>query len=73
MEVHRLELQVLATAIGTATATWDPSYIHNLHHSSWQLWNLNPLREARDQIHILMDTSSSLQLSHTRNFQFVGL
>ena len=29
----------------------------NLHHSSWQCWFLNPLSKARDQTHILMDTS----------------
>ena len=29
----------------------------NLHHSSWQWWILNPLMEARDQTHILMDTN----------------
>ena len=26
-----------------------------LHHSSWQRWILNPLSEARDQTHNLMD------------------
>ena len=29
----------------------------HLHHSSWQHWILNPLREARDRTHVLMDTS----------------
>ena len=28
-----------------------------LHHSSWQCWILDPLCEARDSTHILMDTS----------------
>ena len=39
----------------TATATWDPSHIFNLHHSSRQRQVLNPLSEARDQTHILME------------------
>ena len=50
MEVPRLgvelELQLLAYTI--ATAMWDPSFIFNLHHSSWQLQILNPLSGARD-------------------------
>ena len=28
-----------------------------LHHSSWQRWIPDPLREAKDQTHILMDTN----------------
>ena len=55
MEVSRLgvksELQLLAYT--TVTATRDLS----LHHSSWQRRSLNPLSEARDQTHALMDTS----------------
>ena len=43
-----LQLQVYATA----TATLDLSCICNLCHSLWQCWILNPLSEARDQIHI---------------------
>ena len=58
-EVPRLgvesELQVLAYA--TATATWDPNLICDLHHTSWQLWILNPLSEARECTLVLMDTS----------------
>ena len=49
------ELQPLAYT--TATATPDPSYICNLHHSSRQCQILNPLRETRDQTCILMDPS----------------
>ena len=46
------ELQL--PAYTTATASWDLSCIFNLHHSSrWRI--LNPLREARDQTHVLMD------------------
>ena len=40
----------------TATAIWDPSRVCDPHHSSWQ-WRIpDPLSEARDQTHILMDT-----------------
>ena len=59
MEVPRLEvkseLQLLAHA--TATATWDPSRVCNLHHSSGEYQILNPLSGARDRTLILMDTS----------------
>ena len=61
-----LELQLLAYT--TATATPDLSLIWNLHHSSWQHWILNPLDEAKDRTHILMDTSWVLNLlSHSGN------
>ena len=52
--VVKLELQLLAYA--TAIATPDPSHICNLYHSLWQCWILNPLREAKDHTHMLMDT-----------------
>ena len=59
MEVPRLgaelELQLLTHA--TATATRDLSQVCDLHHSSQQYQILNPLSEATDQTHILMDTS----------------
>ena len=59
MEVLRIgvqsELHLLAYA--TATATQDPSCICDLHHSSQQHQILNPLSEARDWTHVLMDTS----------------
>ena len=57
MEVSRLgaESELQPPAYTTATATWNPSQICELHHSSWQPGILNPLREARDQTHILMD------------------
>ena len=60
MEVPRLGvyLELQLPAYTTATATPDPSHVCDLHHSSWQLWLLNPLSEARDQIRILTDTSS---------------
>ena len=44
-------------AYATATATWDPSHIHNLHHSSSQCRVPNPLSEAGNWTWILMDTS----------------
>ena len=59
MEVPKLgvesELQLLAYT--TATATPDPSLVCNLHPSSRQCQILNPLSQARDRIHILMDLS----------------
>ena len=39
------------------TATADLSRICDLHHSSWQHQFLDPLSEAGDGAHILMDTS----------------
>ena len=44
MEVPRLGVEL------------DPSHVCNLYHSSWQRRIFNPLSEARDQTHILMDT-----------------
>ena len=59
MEVPRLEVESELQLPGytTATATWDPSRVYSLHHSSWQRWILNPLSEARDQTRVLMDTT----------------
>ena len=62
MKVLRLgiesELQLLAYT--TATGTQDPSHVCNPHH--------NPLGRARDQTHVLMDTSwVPNTLSHNRN------
>ena len=50
MEIPRLgvQLELQLPAYTTATATPDPSHVCNLHHSSRQLWLLNPLGEARD-------------------------
>ena len=54
MEVPRLgvklELQLPAYALNLSCVC-DP------HHSSWKHKILNPLSKARDQTHILMDTS----------------
>ena len=59
MEVPRLgvqlELQLLAYT--SATATWNLSHVCDLHHSSQKHQILNPLRETRDQTHVLMDAS----------------
>ena len=59
MERPRLWGQNAATAAGytTATATRDPTRIYDLYHSSWQLQILNPLIQARDQTHVLVNTS----------------
>ena len=50
MEVPRLgvELELQLPACTTATATLDPSHIHDLHHSSQQRQILNPLIRAGD-------------------------
>ena len=50
MEVPRLgvESELQLPAYTTATATWDPSHVCDLHHSSLQHQILNPLSEARD-------------------------
>ena len=59
MEVPRLgfESELQLPAYTTATAMLDLNHVCDLHHSSWQYWILNPLSEARDQTHILMNTS----------------
>ena len=60
MEVPRLivELELQLLAYTTATAMRDLSRICYLHHSSRQHQILiNPLSEARDGTHILMDPS----------------
>ena len=59
MELPRLgvESELQLQAYTTATAMPDLSHVCNLHHSLQQHWILNPLREARDQTSILMDTS----------------
>ena len=57
MEVHRLRDKSGLQLPAYTTATRDPSCICDLHHSSWQHWNLNPLRKARDQNLTFMDTS----------------
>ena len=59
MEVPSLEFEseLQLPAYAPATASQDLSRLCHLHHSSWQHQILNPLTEARDQTHTLMDTS----------------
>ena len=67
----RVESELQLPAYTTATATQDLSRVCNLHHSSQQLWILNPLSKARDQTFSFMDTSWVLNLlSHNGNFNF---
>ena len=64
------ELQWLAYI--TAMATWDVSRICDLHPAHSNTGSFNPLSEARDRTHILMDTGWVLHpLSHTENSQDV--
>ena len=58
MEVPRLgtELELQLPAYTTAMATPDPSRICNLRLSLWQPQIFNPLSEARDWTHILIET-----------------
>ena len=70
MEVPKLgaELELQLPAYTTATTMPYPRCIYNLHHNSWQRQALNPLSEARDGTHILMDTSQVCNLlSHSEN------
>ena len=70
MEVPRLgvRLDLQLPAYTMAIAIWDLSLICDLYHSSQQRWILNPLSEAKDRTHMLMDTSRVLNLlSHKRN------
>ena len=53
----RVESGAVAAAPAPAPATWDPSRVCDLQHSSLPPCILNPLSEARDQTHILMDSS----------------
>ena len=48
MEFTRLgvKLEPQLPAYTAATATWDPSYVCNLHHSSQPCRILNPLNEG---------------------------
>ena len=60
MEIPGLDqIRAAAAATATAIAMQDPTLVCDLHHSSQhsQRQILNPLSEARDQTHILMDTS----------------
>ena len=50
----RGQLELQPPAYITAIATWDPSHICDLYHSSWQCQILNPLSEARHRTCNLM-------------------
>ena len=64
-----MELHLLVYT--TATAVLDPSCVYDLHYSSWQCWILNPLSEAWDWTHILMDISHVPNpLSHNELLQY---
>ena len=70
MDIPRLEVEseLQLPACTTATAMPDPSCVCDLCHSSQQCRILNPLSEARDQTHILMDASQVPNLlSHSGN------
>ena len=70
MEAPRLGviLELPAYNTGTTTATMDPRFICDLHHSLWQCWIQNPLSKARNRTYIFMDTIQALNLlSHNRN------
>ena len=56
MKVPRLgvESELQLPAYATATATWNPSHVCNLHHSLQQRRILNPLSKARDRTGKLM-------------------
>ena len=54
--IWKVELELQLPAYATATAMQDPSHVCHLP-SSQQCWTVNPLSEARDQNHILTDTS----------------
>ena len=62
MEVPRegVESELQLPAYTMATAMLDPSRTWNPHRSMRQCWILNPLIKARDQTHILLDTSQVL-------------
>ena len=68
MEVPRLgvESELQLPAYATATAMPDPNHICNLNSNSQQCWILNLLSKARDQAHVLMDTSRIRYLWATR-------
>ena len=73
MEVPRLgaELELQLPTCTTAAVMWDPSRICNLHCSLQERCILDPLSEASDQTHILMDTSQVLNpLSHNGNSSY---
>ena len=72
--LSRDQIRAATGAYATAVATLDLSHICHLHHSLHQCRIFNPLNEARNQTHILLDTSQFLNpLSHNRNTIFLYL
>ena len=64
----RGQIRGAAATYTTATAMLDPSHICNLCRRLQQCQIFNPLIEARDQTHILIDTSQVFNLlSHNGN------
>ena len=58
----KLQLPAYTVEMQELSHVWDP------HHSSLQHWILNPMSEARDWTHLLMDTSwAHNPLSHNEN------
>ena len=59
LEVPRLGVEwgMWPPAYTTATATWDPSWVCDLHHNSRQRQILSPLSEAKERTRVLMDAS----------------
>ena len=55
----RGQIRAVAEAYTTAMATWDPSHIVDLCLSLQKCQILNPLSQARNQTHILTETTSS--------------
>ena len=53
----RGQIRTASASYTTATATQDPSYVCNLHHSLRQHQIVNPLSKARDRTLIPMDAS----------------
>ena len=77
MEIPRLEVKSRAAAAclrhshSNSNPGSESCLACDLHHSSQQCRILNPLSEARDQIHILMDTSwFPNPPSHSRHSSF---
>ena len=74
MEVSRLAVELELQALAYTTAMQDPSRVCDLHHSSWQHRIPDPLSEARDLTHILMDISqfrfrcTTTEMLHLKNF-----
>ena len=52
-----VQLEIQLPAHGTATTIQDPSHICDLHHSTQQSQNPDPLSKVRDQTLLLMDAS----------------